>query len=51
MRVIPHGKGSEFLFMLIRQPGMSEEKFAEDKTAVQKDLKTLKKLLESNSKR
>jgi hypothetical protein len=50
MRVVPHGKGSEFLFTLIRQPGMSEEKFAEDKAAVQKDLKTLKNLLESNSK-
>jgi len=51
MRVVPHGKGSEFLFTLIRQPGMSEEKFAEDEVAVQNDLKSLKNLLESNSTR
>ncbi len=46
MRVIPNGEGSEFVFTLIRQPGMSDEKFAEDKAAVEKDLRTLKRLLE-----
>ena len=51
MRVVPHGDGSEFLFTLIRQPGMSDEQFAKDKTAVQKDLKTLKKLLERDFKK
>jgi hypothetical protein len=46
MRVVPHGDGSEFTFTLIRQPGMSDEQFAEDKAAVEKDLRTLKDLLE-----
>jgi Polyketide cyclase / dehydrase and lipid transport len=46
MRVVPHGGGSEFIFTLIRQPGMSDAKFAEDKAAVEKDLRTLKDLLE-----
>jgi hypothetical protein len=50
MRVVPHGEGSEFLFTLIRQPGMSDDKFKQDKEAVQKDLKTLKGLLERDSK-
>lgn len=48
MRVMPNGDGSEFLFSLIRQPGMSEEQFSRDKAAVEKDLKTLKDLLERN---
>jgi hypothetical protein len=48
MRVIPNGDGSEFLFSLIRQPGMSDEQFAKDKAAVEKDLRTLKDLLERN---
>lgn len=46
MRVVPNGDGSEFLFSLFRQPGMSDEAFAKDKAAVEKDLKTLKDLLE-----
>ena len=46
MRVVPNGDGSEFVFTLIRQPGMSNEKFAGDKAAVEKDLRTLKELLE-----
>jgi pimeloyl-ACP methyl ester carboxylesterase len=46
MRVVPNGKGSEFVFTLIRQPGMSDEQFARDKTAVERDLKTLKDLLD-----
>ena len=49
MRVIPNGEGSEFIFTLIRQPGMSDESFAEDKAAVQKDLRTLKEILERRS--
>ena len=51
MRVVPNGKGSEFIFTLIRQPGMSDEKFAEDKAAVEKDLRTLKALLERKPER
>jgi hypothetical protein len=46
MRVVPNGEGSEFIFTLIRQPGMSDEKFAADKAAVERDVKTLKGLLE-----
>ena len=46
MRVVPNGEGSEFVFTLIRQPGMSDTQFAEDKAAIEKDLKTLKDLLE-----
>ncbi|HEU4748923.1 MAG TPA: SRPBCC family protein [Gemmatimonadaceae bacterium] len=46
MRVVPHGDGSEFVFTLIRQPGMSDARFIEDKAAVENDLKTLKALLE-----
>lgn len=46
MRVVPNGAGSEFVFTLIRQPGMSDEQFARDKAAVESDLKTLKDLLE-----
>jgi hypothetical protein len=49
MRVVPHGEGSEFVFTLIRQPGISDAQFAEDKVAVEKDLKTLKNLLERES--
>jgi hypothetical protein len=46
MRVVPNGDGSEFIFTLFRQPEMSEEKFAEDRAAVEEDLRTLKELLE-----
>ena len=49
MRVVPHGEGCEFVFTLIRQPGISDAQFAEDKVAVEKDLKTLKNLLERES--
>jgi hypothetical protein len=48
-RVVPNVEGSEFLFTLIRQPGMSDEQFAKDKAAVEKDLKTLRDLLERKS--
>ena len=46
MRVVPNGDGSEFVFTVIRQPGMSDGQFAKDQTAVENDLKTLKDLLE-----
>lgn len=49
MRVLPNGDGSEFLFTLLRQPGMSDEQFLDDAQAVAKDLRTLKNLLESLS--
>ena len=46
MRVVPNGEGSEFTFTLIRQPGVSDAQFASDRAAVEKDLKTLKDMLE-----
>ncbi len=46
MRVIANGKGSEIFFTLIRQPEMSDEKFAQDAEWVEKDLRMLKDLLE-----
>ena len=46
MRVVPNGEGSEFIFTVIRQPGLSDETFAADKAAVERDLQTLKALLE-----
>ena len=46
MRVVPNGGGSEVTFTLLRQPEMSDEKFSEDARWVEKDLKTLKALLE-----
>jgi len=49
MRVVPNGDGSEFIFTLIRQPGMSDAQFAKDKAAVETDLKTLKDRLERKS--
>lgn len=49
MRVIPNGTGSEFVFSLIRQPDMSDDQFAEDKAAVERDLRTLKELLEGGA--
>lgn len=49
MRVVPNGDGSEFIFTLLRQPGMSEEQFEDDAHAVVKDLQTLKTLLEGGS--
>jgi uncharacterized protein YndB with AHSA1/START domain len=49
MRVLPHGAGSEFVFTLFRQPDMSDEQFAADRAAVEQDLQTLKRLLESRS--
>ncbi len=50
MRVIANGEGSEIFFALIRQPGVSDEKFEEDATWVEKDLNILKGLLEDRAK-
>lgn len=49
MRVVPNGDGSEFIFTLLRRPEMSDEQFEEDVRAVDKDLRTLKELLEEDS--
>lgn len=50
MRVLPNGDGSEFVFTLLRQPGMSEDQFEDDAKAVAQDLRTLKELLEGGRK-
>ncbi len=46
MRVIPNGTGSEVIFTLLRLPDVSAQKFAEDRQAVERDLRKLKELLE-----
>ena len=51
MRVVPNGEGSEFVFTLIRRPGMSDADFAVDRAAVESDLRTLKDLLEHEKPR
>jgi hypothetical protein len=46
MRVFPNGDGCEVLLTVFHQPGMSEEKFAEDTHWVRRDLEALKQLLD-----
>jgi uncharacterized protein YndB with AHSA1/START domain len=47
IRVLPNGTGSEVVFTLFRRAGVSQAQFAHDARSVEKDLKTLKRLLES----
>ena len=46
MRVVANGNGSEVLFTLFRTPDMTDEKLAEDVAMVERDLGTLKRVLE-----
>jgi hypothetical protein len=46
MRVVPNGTGSEVLFTVFQRPGMSDAQFYEDAALVQRDLETLKRVLE-----
>lgn len=46
IRVVPNGAGSEVMFTLLRQPGVSAKAFEKDAEAVERDLHTLKALLE-----
>lgn len=46
MRVFPNGTGTEVAFTLFRQPEMTDEVFERDAAWVQKDLETLKRILE-----
>jgi hypothetical protein len=46
LRVIANGPGSEVIFTLFRLPGVSDEQFAADAAWIQRDLETLKRLLE-----
>ncbi|MFZ2540667.1 MAG: SRPBCC family protein [Gallionella sp.] len=47
MRVLANGSGSELLFTLFQRPGMTDAQFAEDTTLVERDLNTLKALMEA----
>ena len=51
MRVIANGGGSEVCITLIRQPGISDEKFEADARWVEKDLRILKDLLEGHGEK
>jgi hypothetical protein len=46
MRVFPNNDGSELVFTVYRRPDVSDQEFAEDVRAVEKDLAQLKHLLE-----
>lgn len=47
IRVVPNGSGSTVIFTLLRQPGMSVEQFNQDAQAVERDLATLKAILDA----
>lgn len=47
MRAIRNGDGTEVSFTLFRQPGMTDDAFARDASAVQRDLLALKRALET----
>ena len=46
MRVVPNGDGSEVIFTLFQQPGMSDQDFTRDQGMVEQDLATLKQVME-----
>lgn len=46
IRVVPNGTGSTVIFTLMRRPGLTEQEFNEDAKAVERDLASLKALLE-----
>ncbi|MEI2296901.1 SRPBCC family protein [Ensifer sp. MJa1] len=50
LRVVPNGDGAEVMFTLLRQPEMSNEQFAGDSRWVEKDLATLKSIMESGNR-
>jgi uncharacterized protein YndB with AHSA1/START domain len=50
IRVVPNGDGSEVVFTLFRRAGVSPAQFAQDAEAVEKDLRTLKRLLEEGGR-
>ena len=47
MRVIPNGEGSELLFTLFQEEGMSDQQFQDDAVLVLSDLQTLRRVLEA----
>ena len=46
VRVVPNGTGAEVTFLLLRMPDATDADFAADAAAVERDLNTLKALLE-----
>lgn len=46
LRVVPNGDGCEVMFTLLRLPDMTDEQLSADAAHVQKDLTTLKTLME-----
>jgi hypothetical protein len=50
MRVLPNADGSEVLFTLFQQPGMSDEQYAADAALVEADLARLKHVIEKRSR-
>ncbi|HXV12694.1 MAG TPA: SRPBCC family protein, partial [Candidatus Krumholzibacteria bacterium] len=46
MRVVPNGEGSEVLFTLFQLSEMSDLQFVEDVAMVERDLRSLKEVLE-----
>jgi uncharacterized protein YndB with AHSA1/START domain len=46
MRVVPNGSGSEVSFTLFRRPGVTDEALAADAATIERDLATLKRLVE-----
>lgn len=48
VRVIPNGDGSELIFTVIRTPESTDADFERDTSTVQKDLQTLKNILEAD---
>ncbi|MGV3741723.1 MAG: SRPBCC family protein [Burkholderiaceae bacterium] len=51
MRALASGDGSEVLFTLLRLPEMSDAQFEEDAAMVERDLQTLKAVMESGANR
>jgi len=49
MRAVPNGEGSEIIFTLFKQPGMTEKQFHKDQGMVEQDLATLKQVLEAGN--
>ncbi|MBJ3783994.1 SRPBCC family protein [Devosia sediminis] len=46
LRVVPNGSGAEVTFLLLQERAMSDAELERDAAAVQKDLDTLKRLME-----
>jgi hypothetical protein len=46
IRIVPNGAGSSVIFTILRQPGVSDRQFDQDAKAVEKDLATLRTILE-----